>query len=268
MQRRSGKAFDAIVTELAPKNLALLAERDRLQAELDAWHKANPGPIRDMKGYRAFLGKDRLPGAGAGQRDGHRDQRRRRTGAASRPATGGAGAQCPLRAERGQRALGLAVRRALRHRRHPRIRRHRKGQGLQPGARREGDRLCAQRAGPGAPLAAGSHKDATLYRVRRQAGRHAQGRRHHRPEGCSQFAGYQGESAAPSSVLLRHNGIHLDIRIDRGTAIGKDDAAGISDLVLEAALSTIMDLEDSVAVVDAQTRCWPIPTGWASCKAR
>ena len=47
--------FDAIVHELAPKNAALLAERDRLQAELDAWHQANPGPIRDMAAYRAFL---------------------------------------------------------------------------------------------------------------------------------------------------------------------------------------------------------------------
>ena len=49
------KGFDAIVHDLAPKNLALLAERDRLQAEIDRWHKANPGPIRDMAGYRRFL---------------------------------------------------------------------------------------------------------------------------------------------------------------------------------------------------------------------
>ncbi|MCV4777708.1 malate synthase G, partial [Escherichia coli] len=49
--------FDAIVHDLAPKNAALLAERDRLQAEIDAWHQAHPGPIRDMAGYRAFLEK-------------------------------------------------------------------------------------------------------------------------------------------------------------------------------------------------------------------
>ncbi|MFM8625135.1 MAG: malate synthase G, partial [Betaproteobacteria bacterium] len=49
------QGFDAIVAELAPKNLALLAERDRLQSELDAWHQAHPGPIKDMRGYRAFL---------------------------------------------------------------------------------------------------------------------------------------------------------------------------------------------------------------------
>src|SRR5689334_836973 len=51
------KGFDAIVADLAPKNLALLDERDRLQSEMDAWHKANPGPIADMKAYRAFLEK-------------------------------------------------------------------------------------------------------------------------------------------------------------------------------------------------------------------
>jgi malate synthase len=49
------KGFDAIVRDLAPQNIALLAERDRLQTELDAWHKANPGPIQNMKAYRKFL---------------------------------------------------------------------------------------------------------------------------------------------------------------------------------------------------------------------
>ena len=49
------KGFDAIVADLAPKNIALLAERDRLQSELDAWHKANPGPVTDMKAYQKFL---------------------------------------------------------------------------------------------------------------------------------------------------------------------------------------------------------------------
>ncbi|MGZ5888958.1 MAG: malate synthase G, partial [Ramlibacter sp.] len=70
----------------------------------------------------------------------------------------------------------------------------------------------------------------------------------------AKFIGYQGEASAPSSVLLRNHGIHLDVVIDRSSPIGSTDAAGISDVVLEAALSTIMDLEDSVAVVDAQDK--------------
>ena len=102
-----------------------------------------------------------------------------------------------------------------------------------------------------APLDNGSHKMATRYTVQN-------GQLHIALQSSSTlladptiFVGYRGAPEAPTSILLKHNGIHIDIVIDPTTAIGKTDAAGVSDVVLEAALSTILDLEDSVAVVDA-----------------
>jgi len=107
-----------------------------------------------------------------------------------------------------------------------------------------------------APLKKGSHVGSTGYKVNKD-GELVVGL----AEGGtskladkSQFIGFQGEAKAPSAVLLQHNGLHLEIQINRATPIGKTDAAGVSDLVVEAALSTILDLEDSVAAVDAEDK--------------
>ena len=103
-----------------------------------------------------------------------------------------------------------------------------------------------------APLAKGSHLDSTAYRV--VDNNLAVTLKDGKTVGLknpAQFVGFQGEIDAPSAVLLSHHGLHMDIRIDRAHPIGRDDPAGVCDLVLESALSTIMDLEDSVAVVDA-----------------
>jgi malate synthase len=249
------KGFDAIVTELAPKNLALLAERGRLQMELDAWHKAHPGPIRDMKGYRAFLEKiGYLVPAPA-------NVTATATNVDDELALQ-AGPQLVVPVLNARYALNAANARwgSLYDALYgtdviPESEGIEKGKGYNPARGAKVIAYARKVLDQAAPLAAGSHKDATLYRVIDGTllvtlkGSAIAGLKD-----ASQFVGYQGESAAPSSVLLRHHGIHLDIRIDRATAIGKDDAAGISDLVLEAALSTIMDLEDSVAVVDAQDK--------------
>jgi malate synthase len=105
------------------------------------------------------------------------------------------------------------------------------------------------------PLAQGSHQDALAHSVEGSAlvVRLRDGT-------CTglaraqQFVGYRGEPAAPSALLLRNNGLHIKIKIDRGNLVGHDDPAGITDIVLEAAVTTIMDLEDSVAAVDAEDK--------------
>jgi malate synthase len=249
------KGFDAIVTELAPKNLALLAERDRLQSELDAWHRAHPGPIRDMKGYRAFLERIGylvpVPVSVTATATNVDDELALQ-----------AGPQLVVPVLNARYALNAANARwgSLYDALYgtdviPESEGIEKGKGYNPARGAKVIAYARKVLDQAAPLDAGSHNEATLYRVldgellvTLESGAIAS------LKDASQFVGYQGESAAPSSVLLRHHGIHLDIRIDRATAIGKDDAAGISDLVLEAALSTIMDLEDSVAVVDAQDK--------------
>ena len=249
------KGFDAIVSDLAPKNLALLAERDRLQAEIDSWHKAHPGPIRDMTAYSQFL---EAIGYLLPQPDGVKAT----TTQVDAELAVQAGPQLVVPILNARYALNAANARwgslydalygtdvisdadgAE------------KGTGYNPVRGAKVIAFARNVLDQHTPLNAGLHSDATGYAVvdGQLSVTLANGSRSGLKD-ASQFAGYQGDAAAPSSVLLTHNGNHIDIIINRNTPIGKTDAAGVSDVVLEAALSTILDLEDSVAVVDAQDK--------------
>ena len=246
------QGFDAIVSDLAPKNIALLAERDRLQTELDTWHKTHPGPISDMKAYRDFLSQ-------IGYLVPSPDNVTATTSNVDDELALQAGPQLVVPILNARYALNAANARwgSLYDALYgtdviPETEGGDKGKGYNPA---RGARVIAYARNvldQAAPLAAGSHKDAVLYSV--AGGQLVVTLKNGTATGLKNpalFVGYQGATDTPSSILLKHNGNHLDIRIDRSTVIGKDDAAGISDLVVEAALSTILDLEDSVAVVDA-----------------
>jgi malate synthase len=253
------KGFDAIVRDLAPKNIALLAERDRLQTEMDAWHTKNPGPIgntpADMKAYRAHLEK-------IGYLVPPPKKAKATTKNVDAELATQAGPQLVVPILNARYALNAANARwgSLYDALYGTDALSEKGGAERAGAYNpvrgakviEYARHVLDRT---APLKKGSHIDAVGYAV--EDGKLRVTLKDGKTTGLEekdQFIGYQGDAASPSSVLLQHNGLHLDIRIDRSTPIGKTDPAGVSDLVLESALSTILDLEDSVAAVDAEDK--------------
>ena len=249
------QGFDAIVQDLAPKNIALLAERDRLQTELDLWHKKNPGPIKDMKAYRKFL-------ESIGYLVPVPEKVKATTQNVDAELALQAGPQLVVPILNARYALNAANARwgslydalygtdAI-----PETGGAEKGKAYNPvrGAKViEYARYVLDRT---VPLKKGSHIDSTGYAIVNGELVVTLSKGVTSPLAKpAQFIGYQGSASHPTSVLLQHNGLHLDIQINRNTPIGSTDAAGVCDLVVEAALSTILDLEDSVAVVDAQDK--------------
>ncbi len=253
------KGFDSIVADLAPKNAALLAERDRLQAELDTWHSANPGPITNMVAYRKFLET-------IGYLVPEPKKVRATTKNVDDELATQAGPQLVVPILNARYALNAANARwgslydALYG---TDVISEDKGcgkagpkGGYNPKRGAKVIEYCRYVLDRCAPLKKGSHLGSTGYKVNKDGelvvGLAGGGTS--KLEHKHQFVGFQGEAKAPTAILLQHNGLHLDIQINRATAIGRSDAAGVSDLVVEAALSTILDLEDSVAAVDAEDK--------------
>ena len=104
------------------------------------------------------------------------------------------------------------------------------------------------------PLASASHAEAVSYSINDGLLIELKDGHQTRLRDATQFAGYLGDSDAPGSVLFKHHGLHIECVINRGGNIGSEDAAGVDDIILEAALTTIMDCEDSVAAVDAEDK--------------
>ncbi|MFM0439740.1 malate synthase G [Paraburkholderia strydomiana] len=246
--------FDALVHELAPKNHALLAERDRLQTELDNWHRANPGPVRDLRAYRAFL-------EGIGYIVPAPASVKATTDQVDTEIAEQAGPQLVVPLSNQRYALNAANARwgslydalygtdAI-----PETNGADKQKTFNPVRGAAVIAYARKFLDEAAPLANGSHADATRYSV--EGGKLVVALKNGTSElkTPAQFVGYQGDASAPSAVLLKHNGLHFEIQIDANDSIGKTDAAHVKDVVVEAAVSTIIDCEDSVAAVDADDK--------------
>ena len=251
-EARFWAGFAELVRDLAPRNKALLAKRDALQAQLDEWHRTHAGQPLDQQEYEAFLRH-------IGYLQPEPEPFEIGTAGVDPEIASIAGPQLVVPVMNARYALNAANARwgslydalygtdavsddggAER------------GPGYNPARGAKVVARARQLLDQAAPLARGSHADAAGYEV--QDGQLVVDLRddtHVGLKDAAQFVGYQGDPDDPSSVLLRHNGLHLEIKLDRAHPIGGTDLAGVADVVMESAITTIMDCEDSVAAVDA-----------------
>ena len=243
----------SIIHELAPRNRELLARREELQSQLDDWHREHPG-TPDAEAYTAFLRQIGYlldePGEVAVTTADVDDEVARIAGPQlvvpllnARFATNAANARwgslydalygTDVVPREGELAPGDGYNKA------------------------RGDEVIARGRAfldEHFPLASGSHADATSYAVDGDGLAVTVKDDVVRLADPAQLVGYRGDTGSPEAVLLVHHGLHVEIQVDPEDSIGATDAAGVKDLLLESAVSTIMDLEDSVAAVDADDK--------------
>nr|WP_288256030.1 malate synthase G [uncultured Pseudomonas sp.] len=245
----------AVIKDLAPKNRALLAKRDGLQAQIDAWHQARKGQAHDAAAYKAFLQE-------IGYLLPEPEDFQATTANVDEEIARLAGPQLVVPVMNARFALNASNARwgSLYDALYGTDVISEEG-GAEKGKgynKVRGDKVIAfARAflDEAAPLAAGSHVDSTGYAI--VDGKLVVALKGGSNSGLrddAQLVGFQGEASAPIAVLLKHNGLHFEIQIDASSPIGSTDAAGVKDVLMEAALTTIMDCEDSVAAVDADDK--------------
>jgi len=246
--------FAALVRRLTPRNAALLKRRDLLQAEIDAWHREHPGARFDPAAYRAFLLK-------IGYLVPEQGPFSVTTANVDPEISQLAGPQLVVPVNNARYALNAANARwgslydALYG---TDVITEDEGAGRAGGYNPERGRrvIGFVRAflDEHFPLDAGSHRDALAYRISPRGLEVQQTGAAAVLKDPGALAGFQGAPESPSAVLLKHHGLHVEICIDRRHLIGRDDPAGVSDVVLESALTTIQDCEDSVAAVNTEEK--------------
>lgn len=244
--------FSQLVHDLAPRNHELLAKRDQLQAKLDAWHQQNPGPIRDMTAYKAFLHE-------IGYLVEQPTKIQVNTTGVDSAITDQGGPQLVVPITNARYALNAANARwgslydalygtdAISEENGAEKTAHYnpvRGQRVIEFARHFLDQAIA--------LTEGSHSQSTHYAIQNQQLVIAldNGNLTHLQDPSS-LLGYRGDPQNPEALIFKHHGLHFEMHIDPNHAIGRTDPAGIKDILLESAVTTIMDCEDSVATVDA-----------------
>lgn len=248
--------LEKILADLAPKNKALLAKRDDIQAKIDQWHQQRAGQSLNADEYQSFLKE-------LGYLLPEGDDFTVSTSNVDPEIAEIAGPQLVVPVMNARYALNAANARwgSLYDALYgtnviPEQDGAEKGKGYNPA---RGNKVIAYARGfldQSAPLANGSHTDATAYFVK--DGQLVVSLEDGSETGLAspeKFVGYKGAELEPASIVLCNNKLHIEIQVDRQGAIGKADAAGVNDICLESAITTIQDCEDSVAAVDAEDKC-------------